>query len=137
MNTQIKSILFIISLLLIVKFTKSNFLEINPTKVENTKETTAKNDSISKMEKYFENSNPLFTVISTGYQTISTIKNVIVYPFSEKLLKINVFYQDGSLLLQDQNLTTLWAYDIKSEKRDEVKVLSFINRGSPLERQTR
>lgn len=135
--TSLASLIYIFILIAISKCNKNNFLEINPS----DESSISQKDGYNKRFNLLEDLNKaddisdmtlLFTVTTTGYLSISTLKPVIVYPFSEKPLKINVFYDDKTLLIKDQNDIALWKF--KFDPKEKYEFLTFINRGTLLAR---
>jgi hypothetical protein len=117
------------------KNTITTFLQVNPNDL-----STFPKEEISELEKISNEKTeeiigtktnlPYFTFITTGYLTISTIKNVIIYPFSAKENIINVYYKNGFMLLKDNNDMIIWNYKFDSNEENEINALTFINRGT-------
>ena len=126
--------IFCISL---AKNINSNINEINPNNPDYLKNSIAKiteEDCNLDLEKMFKNTNPFITITTTGYLSISTLNKVIVYPFSENALTVNAYYKNKVLLLKDQNSLILWNYKFENKTNEEIKILTFINRGTLLAR---
>ena len=113
----------------------TNLFQINPNDQSSfPKQEISELEKISnqKTEKIIGSDLPYFTFVTTGYLTISTIKNVIIYPFSAKETTINVFFKNGFMLLKDDNNMIIWNYKFDSNEENEIKALTFINRGTLL-----
>jgi len=111
-----------------MKLAKSNIIQINP----NTNTGSIASEKSTELEQFFENTNPILTVITTGYITISTLNRIISYPFSEKAFTLKVFYNKGFLMIKDQNSLTLWNHKFDLENKEEIEFLTIINRGTLL-----
>lgn len=86
--------------------------------------------SMEKIEEIFTEKEPILTFSYSGYITISSIKNVIVYPFNKKETSINIFYNKGLMMIKDSNDVTLFNHEFSLEDSEEIKALTFINRGT-------
>ena len=133
MNKTIRTAIFFISLFYITHASELHPFEINP-----NDQSSFPKEEISEVEKksnetteaIIGSSAPILSFITTGYLTISSIKNVIIYPFSAKEITINVFYKNGYLLMKDNNEMIIWNYKFDLKEKEEIKALTFINRGT-------